>query len=218
MLTGRVAIQEPKQDLTGTATTLPQPYQSYESAVGLFLRENPSLLTTLHDASPIIQTHFPNTPVILAITDELLRRVVENWQPTGRWREDMRDLGLRVHRVYLEHPQAGVLAAVLAVYLIGLQQASEVQARGAAFLALALSNLVLALADAASGGGRLFGRHRRIFWAISAALAVILALVMYVPALAQLFRIAPPPAALLGMALAAAVVGGGWPLVVRRAG
>ncbi|HQP20488.1 MAG TPA: cation transporting ATPase C-terminal domain-containing protein, partial [Phenylobacterium sp.] len=59
----------------------------------------------------------------------------------------------------------GVLAAVLAVYLIGLQQASEVQARGAAFLALALSNLVLALADAASGGGRLFGRHRRIFWA-----------------------------------------------------
>ncbi|MFD1189913.1 cation-translocating P-type ATPase [Phenylobacterium conjunctum] len=112
----------------------------------------------------------------------------------------------------------GVLAAVLAVYLIGLQQASELQARGAAFLALALSNLVLALADAASGGGRLFGRHRWIFWAISAALAVILSLVMYVPALAQLFRIAPPPAALLGMALAAAVVGGGWPLVVRRAG
>lgn len=112
----------------------------------------------------------------------------------------------------------GVLAAVLAVYLIGLQQASEVQARGAAFLALALSNLVLALADAASGGGRLFGRHRRIFWAISAALAVILSLVTCVPALAQLFRIAPPPAGLLGMALAAAVAGGGWPLVVRRAG
>ncbi len=39
---------------------------------------------------------------------------------------------------------------------------------------LALSNLVLALADAASGGGRLFGRHRRVFWGISAALAAIL--------------------------------------------
>lgn len=112
----------------------------------------------------------------------------------------------------------GVLAAVLAVYLIGLQQASEVQARGAAFLALALSNLVLALADAASGGGSLFGRHRRIFWAISAALAVILALVFCVPALAQLFRIAPPSTGLLVLALAAAVVGGGWPLAVRRAG
>lgn len=70
MLTGRVAIQEPKQDLTGAATTLPQPYQSYESAVGLFLRENPSLLTTLHDASPIIQTHFPNTPVVLTVTED----------------------------------------------------------------------------------------------------------------------------------------------------
>ncbi|MEW2481580.1 TetR/AcrR family transcriptional regulator [Mycobacterium sp. NPDC051198] len=49
--------------------------------------------------------------VVLAITDELLRRVVEGWEPTGRWREDMRELGLRVHRVYVDHPQAGVLAA-----------------------------------------------------------------------------------------------------------
>lgn len=49
--------------------------------------------------------------VVLAITDELLRRLVEGWEPTGRWREDMRELGLRVHRVYVEHPQAGVLAA-----------------------------------------------------------------------------------------------------------
>lgn len=49
--------------------------------------------------------------VVLAITDELLRRVVEGWEPTGRWREDMRELGVRVHRVYVEHPQAGVLAA-----------------------------------------------------------------------------------------------------------
>lgn len=49
--------------------------------------------------------------VVLAITDELLRRVVDGWEPTGLWREDMRELGLRIHRVYLDHPQAGVLAA-----------------------------------------------------------------------------------------------------------
>jgi AcrR family transcriptional regulator len=49
--------------------------------------------------------------LILAITDELLRRVVEGWEPTGHWRDDMRALGLRVHRVYLQHPQAGVLSA-----------------------------------------------------------------------------------------------------------
>lgn len=49
--------------------------------------------------------------VVLAITDELLRRVAQGWEPTGQWREDLRELGLRVHRVYVEHPQAGVLAA-----------------------------------------------------------------------------------------------------------
>lgn len=49
--------------------------------------------------------------VVLAITDELLRRVVDGWELTGLWREDMRELGLRIHRVYLDHPQAGVLAA-----------------------------------------------------------------------------------------------------------
>ncbi|OBG81158.1 TetR family transcriptional regulator [Mycobacterium sp. E802] len=49
--------------------------------------------------------------VVLAVTEELLRRVVDGWEPTGRWRDDMRELGLRLHRVYLAHPQAGVLAA-----------------------------------------------------------------------------------------------------------
>ncbi|OBC09207.1 TetR family transcriptional regulator [Mycobacterium sp. 852013-50091_SCH5140682] len=49
--------------------------------------------------------------VVLAITDELLRRVAEGWEPGADWRDAMRELGLRVHRVYLEHPQAGVLAA-----------------------------------------------------------------------------------------------------------
>jgi AcrR family transcriptional regulator len=49
--------------------------------------------------------------VVLAITEELLRRVVEGWEPTGSWRADMRELGLRLHHVYVEHPQAGVLAA-----------------------------------------------------------------------------------------------------------
>ncbi len=110
----------------------------------------------------------------------------------------------------------GVLAAVLGLYLIGLRQASEAEARGAAFLALALSNLVLALADAASGGGRLFGRHRRVFWGISAALAAILSVAFLVPGLARIFRIAPPSWPLLALALGAAFAAGGWPLLARQ--
>ena len=110
-----------------------------------------------------------------------------------------------------------VLGAVLGVYLVALGQTSEPQARGAAFLALAAANLVLALADAASGGGRVFGRHRRVFWMISGALTVILAAVLLLPGPAQLFRMAPPPPLFLVLALAAAAVGGGWPLLARRA-
>lgn len=81
----------------------------YHGAAGLTVRR---LGTALGADPTALYRYFRSIEdVILAITDELLRRVVEDWQPTGRWREDMRDLGLRVHRVYLEYPQAGVLAA-----------------------------------------------------------------------------------------------------------
>ncbi|MCV7066384.1 TetR/AcrR family transcriptional regulator [Mycolicibacterium farcinogenes] len=81
----------------------------HHGTVGLTVRR---LGTALGADPTALYRYFPGIEdVVLAITDELLRRVVEGWEPTGRWREDMRELGLRVHRVYLEHPQAGVLAA-----------------------------------------------------------------------------------------------------------
>lgn len=81
----------------------------YHGAAGLTVRR---LGTALGADPTALYRYFRGIEdVVLAITDELLRRVVEGWAPTGRWREDMRELGLRVHRVYLEHPQAGVLAA-----------------------------------------------------------------------------------------------------------
>ena len=49
--------------------------------------------------------------LILAIADELVRRTVDGWAPSGDWRSDMREFGLRLHAVYLAHPQAAVLAA-----------------------------------------------------------------------------------------------------------
>ncbi|WP_374468860.1 HAD-IC family P-type ATPase [Phenylobacterium sp.] len=109
----------------------------------------------------------------------------------------------------------GVLTGVLAVYMLALQDHPEAQARGAAFLALVLGNLVLALADS-SGGGRLFSRDRVAYWLIAAAVLAVLAAVLALPALAAVFRVALPSADLLALAVAAALAAGGWPAVVNR--
>ncbi|MFD7029258.1 TetR/AcrR family transcriptional regulator [Streptomyces sp. NPDC059917] len=47
----------------------------------------------------------------LAIGDELIGRALDGWAATGRWREDLRSLGLRIHAAYLAHPQAALLTA-----------------------------------------------------------------------------------------------------------
>jgi AcrR family transcriptional regulator len=47
----------------------------------------------------------------LAIGDMLIGRAMDGWQATGDWRADLRELGLRIHAAYLEHPQAAVLTA-----------------------------------------------------------------------------------------------------------
>ena len=112
---------------------------------------------------------------------------------------------------------ASLLAAVLGLYIWGLRSASGAEARGAAFVALVVGNLVLALTDAASGG-RLFGRQHRIFWGISASVTALLAVIVTVPALANVFVVAAPAPSLLLEALAAAVVGGGWTGFLRPLG
>ncbi|WP_424217059.1 TetR/AcrR family transcriptional regulator (plasmid) [Streptomyces sp. BI20] len=47
----------------------------------------------------------------LAIGDELIGRALTGWSPTGDWRRDLRELGLRIHAAHLAHPQAAVLTA-----------------------------------------------------------------------------------------------------------
>ncbi|MFF4648603.1 TetR/AcrR family transcriptional regulator [Streptomyces sp. NPDC001380] len=47
----------------------------------------------------------------LAIGDELVGRALRGWEPSGAWRADLRELGLRIHSAYLAHPQAAVLTA-----------------------------------------------------------------------------------------------------------
>jgi len=109
----------------------------------------------------------------------------------------------------------GVLVGVFAVYVWSLGHHPEPEARGAAFLALVVGNLVLALADSSSTGGRLFAPHRKIYWIIAAAAGGVLALVLTVPPLAGVFKVAPPHLTLLILALGVASVSGGWFGVAR---
>ncbi|MFZ4604694.1 MAG: cation-translocating P-type ATPase [Caulobacter sp.] len=109
----------------------------------------------------------------------------------------------------------GVLAGVLGLYLWGLAHLSEPEARGLAFLALVTGNLVLALADASTSGARLFAPHRRIYWAIAAAATAAMAVVLGVPVIASVFKVAPSAPPLLALALATGLVAGGWFGVAR---
>ena len=105
---------------------------------------------------------------------------------------------------------AGVLAGVLGVYVWAVGAYPEAEARGAAFLALVVGNLILGLADAASTGQSLFARHRRVYWIISLAAGVVLTLILLVPPLGALFKVAPLSAPLLLAALVVAGISGGW--------
>ena len=49
--------------------------------------------------------------LMLAVADELIGRTLRTWRPTGDWRADLRDLGLRVHAGALAHPRAAVLSS-----------------------------------------------------------------------------------------------------------
>ncbi len=110
---------------------------------------------------------------------------------------------------------APILAAVLALYLLALPAAGEPAARAAAYVALAIGNLALALATGAASGAGLFSVERRLFWIISAALTAVLAAALYVPGLSDVFRFERPSVPLLALAVAIGVAAGGWSGVLR---
>jgi Ca2+-transporting ATPase len=111
---------------------------------------------------------------------------------------------------------AGVLAGVLGVYVWSLGQMSEEQARGIAFVTLVLANLTLALVDAVGTEGQILDPQRKIYWAITGALGLVLTLVLAVPWLATIFRIATPSGPHLGLAILVAIGSGGWYWAVAR--
>jgi P-type Ca2+ transporter type 2C len=111
-----------------------------------------------------------------------------------------------------------LLAAVFGLYVWALGHAPEAQARGAAFTALVVGNLVLALADVMSGEGRLFAPHRRSYALIAGAATLLLAIVMLVPGAETMFQMRLPGAGLMFGALALSIAAAGWWAVVRRLG
>ncbi|MET7700860.1 TetR/AcrR family transcriptional regulator [Streptomyces sp. NPDC005485] len=63
------------------------------------------------DPSALYRYFHDTDDLLLAIADELIGRTLRTWRPTGDWRADLRDLGLRMHSDALAHPQAAVLSA-----------------------------------------------------------------------------------------------------------
>ncbi|MBV2353040.1 TetR/AcrR family transcriptional regulator; helix-turn-helix transcriptional regulator [Streptomyces sp. J2-1] len=47
----------------------------------------------------------------LAIGDALVGQALDGWRASGDWRADLRTIGLRMHAVYVAHPQAATLTA-----------------------------------------------------------------------------------------------------------
>lgn len=103
-----------------------------------------------------------------------------------------------------------ILTAVLWLYFALLPLAGETAARGSAYAALAVANLALALANAASAGVGLFSPHRRLFWGIAGGLALVLLGGLYLPPIADLFRFSQPDFLHLALAVAVGLVAGGW--------
>ena len=104
-----------------------------------------------------------------------------------------------------------LLAATLGLYgwLNQVGSGTEV-ARAAAFTALVIGHLSLALSVSAAEGGRLFTRERALFWAIGGAAAVVLILSLGLPVLREILRFAPPPSWALLTAIATGLIAGGW--------
>jgi Ca2+-transporting ATPase len=105
---------------------------------------------------------------------------------------------------------ASILAGTLSLYVWALQNGPEAEARGAAFLALVVGNLALALSDSLAPGGKLFARHRLAYWAIAGVAVLALAMALEAPWLEAIFRMTQPSPPVLVVAVAVAITSGAW--------
>jgi len=106
---------------------------------------------------------------------------------------------------------AVLLGALLGVYFVALHaEMGEGETRALVFVGLVIGNLAMAFASAAGPGTAFFDKRRVAFWSIAAVTTLVLAVIVYVPAAAKLFRFAPPSPQALGWTMATALAAGGW--------
>ncbi|WP_036296644.1 cation-translocating P-type ATPase [Methylosinus sp. PW1] len=106
---------------------------------------------------------------------------------------------------------AVLLAALLGVYFVSMRTGEgEGETRALVFVGLVIGNLAMAFASAAEPGTSLFDKRRVAFWSIAAVTTLVLALVVYLPAAAELFRFAPPAPRDLAWTVATTLAAGGW--------
>lgn len=92
------------------------------------------------------------------------------------------------------------------------------ESRAMAFGVLVAANLGLAMGLAASRGVRLFDPRHAVFWSIAFVAAAMLALAIYAPPVAAVFRFSAPDPLWLALALAAAAGSGAGLGLLRRLG
>ncbi len=104
-----------------------------------------------------------------------------------------------------------LLATLAAVYFYALHaNVGDAETRALVFVGLVVGNLAMAFASAAEPGTSFFDRRRVAFWSIAAAASVVLAITVFVPSVAVLFRFAEPSPEWLGGTVAASLLAGGW--------
>ncbi|MBS0385023.1 MAG: cation-translocating P-type ATPase [Proteobacteria bacterium] len=101
------------------------------------------------------------------------------------------------------------LGGIFGLYASALQSQNEAQARGAAFMALVLTNLILALSDSMSADLRWLS-PRPFYWLISGALLGLTVIIFAVPVFSAIFAVALPTGATMLFAVLVATLSGGW--------
>ncbi|MGW1405596.1 TetR/AcrR family transcriptional regulator [Streptomyces sp. NPDC002403] len=90
-----------------------------EACLGLMDTEGAEALTFRRIGAQLgadptaLYRHFRNKDdLLLAVADHLLEEGLEGFEPSDDWRQTLRGLFIRIHKVYLSHPRAAVLATV----------------------------------------------------------------------------------------------------------
>lgn len=112
---------------------------------------------------------------------------------------------------------AVLLAATLGLYAwMNVTGSGAEASRSAAFIALVVGHLSLALSVSGLTGGRLFSRDRALFWVIGAAAALILILSVTLPIMRKILRFSSLPLSILAFSAAIGLVAGGWFSVIAK--